>query len=470
MKSCTFRHPDFRVDRPEALDTIKRKAPVARRSSALQPLPVQPPPTPSQVPSQTSDVAALQSQIESLHHTQDDMSLHVRNLEQSYHDLLVELVGFQRNMVKQDGLMQDLIQYFLQSSRAQMNITSPTTSSAVSRPSMLEQSQFVPQQDIRHLMTADAATASLRQMNDLSFLSNTRSDWWTGTNDTRVEGMSNTPTYASSSSQDIPGNQTRADLLQRIQELQQMRTGMAATVGLDLPPTPISLAGPDDNASSDVDDNEMVMPTVSNPSNPAPSMSPSRSNLPTTMPVTNPTIVPPSRERPSLFSWPEEGVYDGLQVYTVGHLMPKESTASGGWYGQLWDSPSESSGSTSAASPSNSVASQKLRVRRSTYVPGWSVPPRVLLVDDDAVSRKLSSKFLQVFGCTIDVAMDGASAVNKMNLEKYDLVLMVRSSLVPPLLLFPLLTHSRTSSCLNWTGWPRRRSSANSTTRRRSSA
>jgi len=57
-------------------------------------------------------------------------------------------------------------------------------------------------------------------------------------------------------------------------------------------------------------------------------------------------------------------------------------------------------------------------------VPGWAVPPRVLLVDDDAVSRRLSSKFLQVFGCTIDVAVDGVGAVNKMNLEKYDLVLM----------------------------------------------
>ena len=69
-------------------------------------------------------------------------------------------------------------------------------------------------------------------------------------------------------------------------------------------------------------------------------------------------------------------------------------------------------------------AARKLRVRRSTHVPGWAVPPRVLLVDDDAVSRRLSSKFLQVFGCTIDVAVDGVVAVNKMNLEKYDLVLM----------------------------------------------
>jgi osomolarity two-component system response regulator SKN7 len=80
-----------------------------------------------------------------------------------------------------------------------------------------------------------------------------------------------------------------------------------------------------------------------------------------------------------------------------------------------------------APPPASSSSSQKLRVRRSAFVPGWAVPPRVLLVDDDAVSRRLSSKFLQVFGCTIDVAVDGVGAVNKMNLEKYDLVLMVHA-------------------------------------------
>ncbi|KAI0086258.1 CheY-like superfamily [Irpex rosettiformis] len=62
----------------------------------------------------------------------------------------------------------------------------------------------------------------------------------------------------------------------------------------------------------------------------------------------------------------------------------------------------------------------RLRLR----IPVWTVPPKVLLVDDDVVCRRLSSKFLQVFGCFIDVAVDGVGAVNKMNLEKYDLVLM----------------------------------------------
>ncbi|KAF5323792.1 hypothetical protein D9619_012942 [Psilocybe cf. subviscida] len=166
--------------------------------------------------------------------------------------------------------------------------------------------------------------------------------------------------------------------------------------------------------------------------------------------------------------------HEGLQVYTVGHLLPRNTTVNddhGNWSfdpNALRSGPSLISGgmpvgdgsktnasnsptysggdvgaqsassagfsgplgspeqatAASASSSSSAPTGQKLRVRRSTFVPGWAVPPRVLLVDDDAVSRRLSSKFLKVFGCTIDVAVDGIGAVNKMNLEKYDLVLM----------------------------------------------
>ena len=79
-----------------------------------------------------------------------------------------------------------------------------------------------------------------------------------------------------------------------------------------------------------------------------------------------------------------------------------------------------------AGSLLDSPGGSRLRFRKGAFSPSWAVPPRVLLVDDDQVSRKLFSKFLQVSGCTIDVAVDGIGAVNKMNLEKYDLVLMVR--------------------------------------------
>lgn len=45
---------------------------------------------------------------------QEELVAHVRNLESNYQSVLNEMVNFQRNMAQQDGLMQNLIQYFLQ--------------------------------------------------------------------------------------------------------------------------------------------------------------------------------------------------------------------------------------------------------------------------------------------------------------------------------------------------------------------
>jgi osomolarity two-component system response regulator SKN7 len=127
---------------------------------------------------------------------------------------------------------------------------------------------------------------------------------------------------------------------------------------------------------------------------------------------------------------PAWDAHAGLEVYTVGHLMPRGNGDLGG--NQVFDGGAMAGNqNASGASQGTHSASrspretQTLRVRRLAFVPGWAVPPRVLLVDD-AVTRKLSSKFLQVFGCTTDIAVDGVGAVNKMNLEKYDLVLMVQ--------------------------------------------
>jgi osomolarity two-component system response regulator SKN7 len=54
----------------------------------------------------------------------------------------------------------------------------------------------------------------------------------------------------------------------------------------------------------------------------------------------------------------------------------------------------------------------------------WSTTPRVFIVEDDQISRDLCAKYMQECGCSVELASDGASAVNKMNVEKFDLVLM----------------------------------------------
>ena len=74
----------------------------------------------------------------------------------------------------------------------------------------------------------------------------------------------------------------------------------------------------------------------------------------------------------------------------------------------------------SSLNMSGDIASQK---REST--PSWSTTPRVLVVEGDQVSRNLCTKYVQGYGCSFDLAFDGASAVNKMNVEEFDLVFMV---------------------------------------------
>ena len=111
-QSWTFRHPDFHADRRDALENIKRKVPAARKSTggpgsggrgANSPTP----------PSGAS-VEQLHAQIERMARDQEDMAAHIRSLETNYQNVLSEMVNFQRNMAQQDGLMQNLIQYFLQ--------------------------------------------------------------------------------------------------------------------------------------------------------------------------------------------------------------------------------------------------------------------------------------------------------------------------------------------------------------------
>jgi hypothetical protein len=60
-----------------------------------------------------SDMNSIQSQLEQLHRGQHGMSQHMLNLSQDYQAVIGELMSFQRNMVAQDQLMQNLIQYLV---------------------------------------------------------------------------------------------------------------------------------------------------------------------------------------------------------------------------------------------------------------------------------------------------------------------------------------------------------------------
>jgi osomolarity two-component system, response regulator SKN7 len=64
--------------------------------------------------------------------------------------------------------------------------------------------------------------------------------------------------------------------------------------------------------------------------------------------------------------------------------------------------------------------------KKSTHAdPGWSRPPRILLVEDDPTCRQIGGKFLYSFCCVVDTALDGLEAVDKVQEGvKYDMILM----------------------------------------------
>jgi osomolarity two-component system, response regulator SKN7 len=72
----------------------------------------------------------MQTQIERMLRAQDEMTAHIRNLEVNYQNVLNEMVCFQRNMAQQDGLMQNLISYFLQLENGGLSASSPNNSSS----------------------------------------------------------------------------------------------------------------------------------------------------------------------------------------------------------------------------------------------------------------------------------------------------------------------------------------------------
>lgn len=77
------------------------------------------------------------------------------------------------------------------------------------------------------------------------------------------------------------------------------------------------------------------------------------------------------------------------------------------------------------ASDVRHIAPSSGRKKSQPTDPGWIRSPRLLLVEDDPTCRRIGSKFLYTFQCTVDSALDGLEAVNKLSTDsKYDLILM----------------------------------------------
>ncbi|CAG8776211.1 8264_t:CDS:2, partial [Cetraspora pellucida] len=99
-----FHHPQFHYNNRDQLDSIKRKTPANRKPVNANP--------PSEV-STNPQLNDLQNQINNLGKLQSVMNERMHSLSKSYDAVVQDILNFKKNMVAQDQLMQELIQYLI---------------------------------------------------------------------------------------------------------------------------------------------------------------------------------------------------------------------------------------------------------------------------------------------------------------------------------------------------------------------
>lgn len=447
-----FKHPDFVRGREDLLENVRRKLPSGKKKADddREGSPTMP---------NASDAATrgaqgyqkLKEEIADLTSSRDQMASHIAKLTKQYQGVIGEMLTFQRNMVQQDQLMQNLIQYLmnLEQDRKVEGSTGPGSST-----SMLSDGPFVSPQDASRLVGSyeQVAEAAFGQMSELAHRAN-QQPMSAHSSDGTTASAGPTPGQSSLSGATPLSRRrrsTRGDLSPK-----SITSGLTPNSTAEQEPNVVT---PGSSASHKAKATDAPLDGNGQGHSQEISLHPPHLDDEESASLFN--TAANSLDNPSLAAF--EGA--GLRVFTVGTLQPRSDAADNNGEGSsnfvnrltphtedgqngfgisvpdLEDLPTQmpkldqrtSSGTTPGLEGENgdsrsgtpSDGSNMLRVRRSTYVPGWAVPPRVLLVDDDAVCRKLSSKFLQVFGCATDVAVDGVNAVNKMNLQQYDLVLM----------------------------------------------
>ncbi|KAF0446490.1 hypothetical protein F8M41_002899 [Gigaspora margarita] len=369
-----FHHPQFHYNNRDQLDSIKRKTPANRKPAAASP--------PSDA-SNNTQLNDLQNQINNLSKLQTVMNERLLSLNKSYDAVVQDILNFKKNMVAQDQLMHELIQYLIGLEAEK----SGSSRSFVNGNSLDDgiNNTFVPSEQAQKLINSytQVSRASIDQMNEISQRVQSLHNITSNTSNMNNHSIISPEPLTIPSTLPSLGSENAMGLNNNIRNISNSSDATMSNLFLT------------SQRSSTIENSEMSKMTE---------ISQQRSN----------DFIPEAMFNNVMSS-------DNVTVLTVGHLSPKQSHAS-----------SSNIIPVSTASPSNvsridntsQNPSNSMRVHRSTLMPAWSVPPKVLLVDDDLVYQKFGSKLLEVFGCTFDIAVDGIGAVNHMNMSKYDLVLM----------------------------------------------
>ncbi|CAG8485191.1 6377_t:CDS:2 [Ambispora leptoticha] len=410
-----FRHPKFQCDKRDQLDNIKRKTPAGRKNTTQNT---------TTEPSTNPHLNELQSQVNTLTKLQTNMNNHLHALSKNYHNVVQDLLNFQKNMAAQDQLMQNLVQYLVTQEAEEKSGCSVVLNNKSFQGMTSEGSTpFIPSEQAQKLISsyAEVARASFDQMNEISrraqqSFNQLGADSSSSVNQVGAFSSSNSSNPSNSpitpppeiSSSDVVGTQSTVSDSENASSTSEINN-INNSQNLHLSQVPLSAAKHHQNNHI-----SMINSSQATSSSSALSLQMQDNNV-------------YARNSTDIGFNGSHTDNNGLTVVTVGHLAPRQQTQSVPLSDNLATASTTTTNINSTASHmphiDNTSAqrdSKTLRVRRSTVVPVWSVPPKVLLVEDDAVYQRIGSKFLQIFGCTIDIATDGITAVDKMNLAKYD--------------------------------------------------
>ncbi|KAI9718152.1 MAG: kinase-regulated stress-responsive transcription factor skn7 [Chrysothrix sp. TS-e1954] len=324
-----FKHPDFKANDKNALDNIRRKAPVPRKPNQ----------TPEEVvPTQQMDLVntqlvATQQQLQQLQEKYNELS--------SFHTMLLqEVIGLQKTVVNHEHVIQNVMNFL-----HNVDATQRRNSRALANP---------------------FAQSDSDQTNGSSSLGNNHS---TPGGDEPASPLQ----HASKLLHDLT-----ADTMINSRNLEQMNEAIPKING---------------------------MPDATTPSD-----------------QTGRSARPSSRDPPHSASSSSTMRYGDLDsmVYPVGQSNGIDPMYSEHINNIPYPMPTKSVETADARYQATAQTRKK-----NTIDLGWMRQPQILLVEDDPTCRRIGTKFLLAFQCSIDSAFDGLEAVNKLNSgAKYDLILM----------------------------------------------
>lgn len=421
-----FQHPDFVRGREDLLENVKRKIPAKKKSNFKAGLPdadrddspSMPLPGLDTLDKSAESYADLRAHVAHLTSVQDQMQNHILALTKQYQGVIGEMLTFQRNMVQQDQLMQNLIQYLINLEQDRSNdaaLNPPASASA-----FLSHSAAQPGSSASNDASSFLPPGAPSSYADTSF--NVAASAHPSNHNSSSLKAAIPPPHSASSSGPSADSATHAASSARM-------SGITTAPSTAAPLSPKSVASPMESvrtpeSSQQLNNMGMHPPRLDDMGRRNSSLSSLRmvNNAPSSDPAhsSNATGASNSSSSNSSTNMPNLAESRNPTYDTSRRPDPTPSQSASVDPNNTSSDPN----SPGDIDPSTNHSNKSGRRRRPTLVPGWTAPPRVLLVDDDQVCRRLSSKFLQVFGCSIDYAVDGMTAVNKMNQEKYDLVLM----------------------------------------------